>query len=255
MFKFEITGDQFEKFPEKPKLQFRYNSYDSSVGEDFLDLPKETIEKTESDLREYESSIKRVYTHNYKVYTETKSKFIELFKSIGIKDKSGPKNKITKEMARLIKILSNSMISWISMPRVPNISNLKIEGIKSPITGNCRGLVWLWTNGNRMKLQLRHNSNHAEEVTKKSIELAVKKYNIDITSKHIGEIIAEVRDLEKEEFVRSNYRNGDCVLDCDCSECGSWTVGDHRCHCGNRRVFLAVDGDVVSGFSAYSECY
>ena len=29
----------------------------------------------------------------------------------------------------------------------------------------------------------------------------------------------------------------------ECSECGEFTVGDHRCSCGNRRVGFDYDGD------------
>ena len=43
-------------------------------------------------------------------------------------------------------------------------------------------------------------------------------------------------------------------MECDCDECGTWIVGEHRCTCGNRRVTLASDGD-FEGMYFYAECY
>jgi hypothetical protein len=31
-----------------------------------------------------------------------------------------------------------------------------------------------------------------------------------------------------------------------CDECSKWTVGEHRCSCGNRRMYLEFDGDFES---------
>lgn len=35
-------------------------------------------------------------------------------------------------------------------------------------------------------------------------------------------------------------------------ECGGWDGHDHRCECGNRRVYWETGGDAASGFYAFA---
>jgi hypothetical protein len=42
-------------------------------------------------------------------------------------------------------------------------------------------------------------------------------------------------------------------MDCGCDDCGNWTVGERRCNCGNRRVYLSSDGPFDNMYF-YAEC-
>ena len=59
----------------------------------------------------------------------------------------------------------------------------------------------------------------------------------------------------KNIWIKENYPEGTEVkIDC-CSECDLWFVGDRRCACGNRRIYLEVGGNSLKGFYAYGEPY
>ncbi len=58
---------------------------------------------------------------------------------------------------------------------------------------------------------------------------------------------------EQFEIFCNEYSEEDEVS-CDCNECGSYTIGEHRCHCGNRRIAVYVEtyqGSSYFVFEAY----
>ncbi len=67
------------------------------------------------------------------------------------------------------------------------------------------------------------------------------------------ELIEMVNEPAQEAWVKDNYPNGDEMMIKCCDSCSTWTIGDHRCSCGNRRMYLSVDGDFFEGFTAYAE--
>jgi len=67
--------------------------------------------------------------------------------------------------------------------------------------------------------------------------------------------LAAVDEKAREKWISENFPDGTVLNLNGCSECNMWTVGDHRCSCGNRRVYLGIEGDVLSGFYAFPECY
>jgi len=62
--------------------------------------------------------------------------------------------------------------------------------------------------------------------------------------------LTAVEDAAKSAHMAREFPEGTEVAFDGC-ECGQWTVGNCRCSCGNRRVSLEIDGDVVTGFYAY----
>ncbi|CAB4203479.1 hypothetical protein UFOVP1382_95 [uncultured Caudovirales phage] len=63
-------------------------------------------------------------------------------------------------------------------------------------------------------------------------------------------------DMKSEEcaWIAANYPDGTKMSFDGCGTCDSWTVGQTRCECGNRRVELVVDLR-SDGFSAHAEAY
>lgn len=62
-----------------------------------------------------------------------------------------------------------------------------------------------------------------------------------------------VNDKAEEDWRKENFPNGKEVDISCCSECSSWTVGEHRCSCGNRRMYLDIDGDFFGGFYGFPQ--
>jgi hypothetical protein len=54
----------------------------------------------------------------------------------------------------------------------------------------------------------------------------------------------KVVEADEKAWIATNYPNGTEMDHSCCDDCDSWTVGEHRCHCGNRRLYLEVEGSL-----------
>lgn len=89
----------------------------------------------------------------------------------------------------------------------------------------------------------------------KSIEYATL-HSIDIDDLDHESIIEVVADYAKEEYLSENVPNGtEIYLKHACYECSTYYMGEHRCSCGNRRISIVVEGDIINGFDYYPEPY
>ena len=58
----------------------------------------------------------------------------------------------------------------------------------------------------------------------------------------------------REFFREENFPDGtEVYLKHGCDECSDWTVGEHRCSCGNRRISLCIEGNLIDGFYGFPE--
>lgn len=69
------------------------------------------------------------------------------------------------------------------------------------------------------------------------------------------EAIAAFEAQAGDDFIEFDGQNCNDFLDDDADECAGWQVGERRCDCGNRRVFIDTDGDDVKGYYAYAVAY
>lgn len=85
-----------------------------------------------------------------------------------------------------------------------------------------------------------------------AVELS-KIYNISETDYGTNEeLFGCINEVAREEYIKENYPDGtEMNIKC-CSECSEWEIGEHRCSCGNRRMYLDVYGDFFEGFEAYA---
>lgn len=68
------------------------------------------------------------------------------------------------------------------------------------------------------------------------------------------EILDYVENYRRDKWIKENYPDGTEMNHSCCDTCSSWTVGEHRCSCGNRRMSLIVEGSKDS-YYAYAEAY
>ena len=89
----------------------------------------------------------------------------------------------------------------------------------------------------------------------KSIEYATL-HNINIEDLDTNQIIRVVNEYAKSEYLKENVPEGtEIYLKHECSECSTYFMGEHRCSCGNRRICITVEGDIIDGFFYYPEGY
>ena len=97
----------------------------------------------------------------------------------------------------------------------------------------------------------KEKSDRQIRLVAKAMELAAKW---DISSKDNDELISYVTDRAKEEYLKENFPNGtEVYLKHACDSCSEWTVGEYRCSCGNRRIYLHCEGNILDGFDAWPE--
>lgn len=89
----------------------------------------------------------------------------------------------------------------------------------------------------------------------KSIEYATL-HNINIEDLTSDQIIYTVSEYTKEKYLEENLPDGtEVYLKHGCDECSTYIMGERRCSCGNRRIDIIVEGDIIEGFYYYPEPY
>lgn len=89
----------------------------------------------------------------------------------------------------------------------------------------------------------------------KSIEYA-NKHNIEIEEYSSDAIIYVIEEYAKKQYLKENVPDGtEVYLKHECSECNSYSMGERRCSCGNRRIGITVEGNIIEGFYHYPEAY
>lgn len=87
----------------------------------------------------------------------------------------------------------------------------------------------------------------------KSIAYATE-HQIDIEDLTPTEVIATVAESAKEKYLKEQVPFGtEVYLKHECYECSTYIMGEHRCSCGNRRISIVVEGDLIQGFEYYPE--
>jgi len=78
--------------------------------------------------------------------------------------------------------------------------------------------------------------------------------NISTEGFSLEQIVDIAEAHEKDKWVAENYPDGKTIKHSCCDNCSEWTVGEHRCSCGNRRMNLIVEGKGLNRY-AYAEAY
>lgn len=97
--------------------------------------------------------------------------------------------------------------------------------------------------------------NKTDKLLIKSIEYATT-HNINIEDLNPKDIIYTVVEAAKDKYLKENVPDGSEVyLKHECYECSTYIMGEHRCSCGNRRISVVVEGNLIDGFYHYPEAY
>lgn len=108
--------------------------------------------------------------------------------------------------------------------------------------------------------RLVHQYNSKKSQVDKTDKLLVKAityatlHEIDIDDLTPKQIIMVVDEQAKENYLKENVPVGtELHLKNECNECSSFTRGEHRCSCGNVRIQITVEGDLIDGYYHYTE--
>lgn len=86
----------------------------------------------------------------------------------------------------------------------------------------------------------------------RSLELA-KEWNI--TCEDNSQLIMEVQDRAEQKYREELEAQDEPLHHKCCDDCSSWDMGSNRCSCGNVRLELSIEGNILDGLYHYVSRY
>lgn len=109
--------------------------------------------------------------------------------------------------------------------------------------------------------RLSHQIKRAKEKEGKDLELYTKSViyateaRLDVEGLSVKEVIGMVDEHAKESYLKEHFPTGKVIDHNACEYCSEYTMGERRCNCGNRRISVYVEGDIMNGFYEVVEPY
>lgn len=222
---------------------------------------KELISLSLDEVKEIEKNIENVKMQNQEILKQNQAEveeFIEKqvanFAAMGIDVHKYKKTKYKTEKNGYVRWFATNVVNpltekWCKMYQPPHakVEN-EIDGIKISIIGTMTDLESVYK-----KAKQQYNDaikSNAEYL--KSIEYA-EKHDIEIPKDLSPKSTWDyVNEIASENYFENELPEGtEIQIDC-CDECDSFTVGNHRCECGNIRVSIEIEGNHVDGFYYYA---
>ena len=207
-----------------------------------------------------------IYANIIKVIESEWKQVTNLFSTLGIVWKrSGSKigtvtpEKWEKWAAEVYNRIKGKYDFW-SRPSMPyahpnhNIT-VRIQGVEVSICRSPTDIIELHA---ALTSQLNSAQKTQDEVNRRRIEamrIAIDR-NMNIEGKTIDQIASFVNNVLKDEFEKAELVEGrEISINDDYCGCESYTIGSHRCSCGNRRINVYVEGNFLNGFYITTEPY
>jgi hypothetical protein len=190
---------------------------------------------------------------NRRLYEMFEKEFITGFEDMGMTVR-GVRGGILKEYKSILRE-ANTMFYLSSHPaEIDDYSfNFQYKGKQQSIYGN--GNLERLKRFRKFCEQQQKSEDQNNELLIKSIKYA-EENDININDLNNNAIIEKVKELAKVKYTEKEYEEGtDIAIDDNYCECEKWTVGERRCSCGNVRIYLEVEGDILKGFMAYPTPY
>lgn len=174
---------------------------------------------------------------------ETLSKFVKANSNF---DRASQR-KVSDAVAKIVNIGSNLHVSWVTV-----LEN-RVKRDKSYIEEE-----------NKKREKAEEETRVKLEKTRKEVKaveyLITHGWSVEDGYWHKGPVSTNedsitvansvARDLEVIRMEEAGVE-----VSCDCQECGTWTVGEHRCDCGNRRIEVDWSGDFETGILIWGAGY
>lgn len=218
--------------------------------------------KNREDVIRIEEEWKRVEEYNEEVWQECLNKMGVALREIeGVLAKERVEYRKTGGRGGYYAWYENNILRPVKrrylrdQPRKPEaftgvqvIKGIEVLNNVSPV-----GLVKLYDIIHRDYRIKKQREDRDNKLLQESVRYADRN-NIDIEGLGSDDIIRIVNDFAEEEYRIKHLPIGtEVYLKNECLECSTYTVGDRRCECGNRRIGMEVEGNIVEGFISYPE--
>lgn len=232
---------------------------------------------SESSVKALEEEWKEVLTYNLSIENELKVLLEnELKEIVSVLDGKGIKvyqlKKINRQLVtRYVNWFEKNIVSELKLkyPVLKNrelpksyVTKFSIKGKELTIVEKPRTLLETYTDMHKAYEKLVINENKlSKEFVKytnymKEHKLEFLFNNEDIEKINLNDLKRRINEHMGDKYLNEHYKDGDEVdLDHECDYCNTYIVGENRCDCGNRRIYIEVEGDVFDGFYCYPVAY
>jgi hypothetical protein len=243
---------------------FKYIAYERPPA-----LPKDILAMSDEDIDAWDQAAidadhhnnKVAQPHNYRVDAAWKA----LLKSMGV-TVEGTRNGVPAHVRHVI----DEMRTHAGVKGIPAHSLDSLRYVKWPLpstypqyaaTDRCASLKEVIANVRGIIKRDNEQKNFKESDTKHWLETG-PSHNLHLQDfPNVEAYVKAVRDADREKFIAAQEGTEMDIDFCDGDDpwtggCTSWTVGESRCECGNRRVHLVVDWNARSRtWFAYPESH
>jgi len=185
----------------------------------------------------------------------------EYMKSIGIEIYKYKRDGYTKNgyqswyANNIVNVISRKYPYYNFNIPTAHTSEKEVNGIKLYCNKSPTNIVELYdkiTDQYNSKIKLKDKN---DKLLIKSIEYATLN-NINIEDLSSEQIIDKVNEYAEDKYLKENVPDGTVIyLKHICNKCNTYIMGEKRCFCGNRRIDIIVEGNIVDGFCHYPEPY
>jgi len=186
-------------------------------------------------------------------FLKTKGIDVHKYKTKGFfKDKNGYQAWFKKNV---YDVISNKYPYFSTSIPTAHMTKVTVDGIELYNNQSPTNIVELY---DRIVWQYKSKKREIEKVDKlliASIKYAAE-HEIEIEDLSHKDIIAMVDEFAKNKYLEENVPEGtEIYLKHACYECSTYIMGEHRCSCGNRRISIEVEGNIIEGYYHYPEAY
>lgn len=218
--------------------------------------PREKVEELQKEWIQIREENKAIHSENWKAYenlqkeietflTEKKMKLYE-YTPRGLKKPTHWFKLMHSNIPRPPSLYSNEM------PMVESRNkSAKINGVEVPISS---GLTILEAYDKIHKhMKREHRANHKRNLLIAAAYKFINENKIAFDGTP-GQAIGLANEAAGNKWMQENYPNGTVVgIDDNYCECETYTIGEHWCSCGNRRISALPEGNIVDGYYLATE--
>lgn len=226
-------------------------------------MPAETAQQIHEQILDMEGHNITVGRKRHQACLEIEAYLDDLFRSFGIAVKvtKGKTVKRTKAYSTLYdEIITKYRLYYNSPPNWKNSYSVHTHMVNG-VEIDCVNLR------NRSNTFIDYYNNLKLEVDKqikqrdynnKRLQMTLVNANelhLNIEGKTENQIFNEVNEILGARWLDEQYPVGTLMQINSCDECDTYTRGDRRCTCGNRRISCYAEGDFMNGYYVTTEYY
>ena len=221
-------------------------------------MSREEVVSIQKEWNEIYKQNKELASDNLQIKEEIIAGIVEKMKESGIEVYKYKKTKYKLEKNGYVAWFNKNVIDALDhkyktfVPSVPKFNFVKkpVFGISVTLPSN---ILYLLEGYDEIIKQLSSvKKNEEKSPTLLAALIYAKENGVNIEGLSDAKTIETVNEFAGKKYLETECPDGTEVsLDGECDYCDEYTVGESRCSCGNRRIYIELDGNFMTGFFWY----